>query len=39
VYLPQGSWRESHSGGIAEGPRWMVEVSAPLDELLVYERI
>jgi alpha-glucosidase (family GH31 glycosyl hydrolase) len=39
VYLPCGKWRNARTGQISIGPTNLPNVSAPLDTLLVYNRV
>ena len=39
VYLPRGDWRDARSGQTLTGPAVLSAVPAPLDTLLVYNRI
>jgi alpha-D-xyloside xylohydrolase len=38
VYLPEGSWKNYHTGEITEGGQTVV-VNAPLEIIPVFERI
>jgi len=39
VYLPRGEWRDAHTGRIFTGPTVLTNEPAPLDTLLMYNRI
>ena len=40
VYLPRGTWRADHGARqVVAGPRWLVDVSVPLDALAVFDRV
>lgn len=39
VYIPRGEWRGAHTGRIFAGPTALTNEPAPLDTLLVYNRI
>jgi alpha-glucosidase (family GH31 glycosyl hydrolase) len=39
VYWPPGHWRDARTGQIVAGPLALSNVPAPLDTLLVYERV
>jgi alpha-glucosidase (family GH31 glycosyl hydrolase) len=39
VYLPQGDWREGRCGDVIAGKRFITGIDAPIDTLLVYERV
>ena len=39
VYLPPGHWQDTRTGQAVAGPLVLSNVPAPLDALLVYERV